>query len=226
MRRVRSLREDMPGRNDNGIICGRQVVKQKKWYSRLWIWSIAYFALGFFNILFAWLGLLDFLIPLVIAAAGGGKWFCNNMCGRGQLFNVLGSSLKISRGKPTPKAISSRAFRLAFLAFFLTMFAAMVFQTYLVASGAESLRQAIKLLWTFRVPWSFAYQPGILPEGLEWIAQFAFGFYSMMLTSTIIGLIFMAAYRPRSWCTFCPMGTMTQEICRLKAGAKKPHDGK
>ena len=27
-------------------------MKTKKWYNYLWIWSIVYFALGFFNILF------------------------------------------------------------------------------------------------------------------------------------------------------------------------------
>ena len=26
----------------------------------------------------------------------------------------------------------------------------------------------------------------------------------------------MALFKPRSWCTFCPLGTMTQAICRLK----------
>ena len=49
----------------------------KKWYDYLWIWSIVYFALGFFNILFAWLGMIDFLVPLVIAIFGGSKAFCN-----------------------------------------------------------------------------------------------------------------------------------------------------
>ena len=31
---------------------------KKKWYDYLWIASLAYLVLGFFNILFAWLGLL------------------------------------------------------------------------------------------------------------------------------------------------------------------------
>ena len=38
-----------------------------------------------------------------------------------------------------------------------------------------------------------------------------------MLTSTIIGLVVMALFQPRTWCSFCPMGTMTQTICKLKA---------
>ena len=30
----------------------------------------------------------------------------------------------------------------------------------------------------------------------------------------------MMLWRPRTWCTFCPMGTMTQIICRLKSGER------
>jgi len=37
-----------------------------------------------------------------------------------------------------------------------------------------------------------------------------------MLTSLLIGLIVMVLYKPRTWCAFCPMGTMTQSICKLK----------
>ena len=39
---------------------------------------------------------------------------------------------------------------------------------------------------------------------------------SLMLTSLLIGLIVMVLYKPRTWCAFCPMGTMTQSICKLK----------
>ncbi|WP_330694079.1 4Fe-4S binding protein [Lacrimispora sp.] len=45
---------------------------------------------------------------------------------------------------------------------------------------------------------------------------FAFGFYSVMLTSTVLGLITMLLFKPRSWCVYCPMGTMTQGICMIK----------
>ncbi len=189
------------------------MAKKKHWYDYLWIWSIVYFALGFFNILFAWLGMIDFLVPIIIAAAGGNKVFCNNFCGRGQLFGVLGKSCKCSLNKPTPRWISSKWFRYGFLVFFLTMFGVMIFQTYLVASGAQSLREVLKLFWTFKVPFQWTYSGNIVPD---WVAQFSFGFYSMMLTSTLIGLIVMVLFKPRTWCAFCPMGTMTQTICKIK----------
>ena len=194
-------------------------MKTKKWHSYLWIWSIVYFSLGFFNILFAWLGMIDFLVPLGFALFGGNKHFCNRYCGRGQLFAKLGGSCKCLRNKPTPKWLSSKWFRYGFLVFFLTMFGVMIFNTYLVAAGAESLKEAIKLFWTFRVPWGWTYTAGFVPD---WIAQFAFGFYSLMLTSTLIGLIVMVLFKPRTWCAFCPMGTMTQMICKIKnKGDKK-----
>ena len=82
--------------------------KKKHWYDYLWIWAILYFALGFFNILFAWFGMIDFLLPLGIAIFGGNKFFCNHLCGRGQLFSKFGGDLKCSRNKPTPRWMSSK----------------------------------------------------------------------------------------------------------------------
>ena len=158
--------------------------KKKHWYDYLWIWAILYFALGFFNILFAWFGMIDFLLPLGIAIFGENKFFCNHLCGRGQLFSKLGGDLKCSRNKPTPRWMSSKWFRYGFLIFFLTMFGNMVFQTYLVGAGSSSLREAIKLFWTFRVPWGWTYTAGTVAD---WVAQFSFGFYSLMLTSLLLG---------------------------------------
>lgn len=190
-----------------------KAIRRFKWYDFLWIWSIVYFALGFFNIMFAWLGMIDFLVPIVIAAVKGDKFFCNKLCGRGQLLHHIGTTCKCSRNKPTPRWMVSKWFRYGFLIFFLAMFGVMVFQTWMVASGAASLKEAVRLLWAFDVPWGWTYRGGVLPD---WVAQFAFGFYSIMLTSTLIGLVVTVLFKPRSWCVFCPMGTMTQLICRLR----------
>lgn len=191
---------------------------KKHWYDYLYIWSVIYFALGFFNILFAWLGMIDFILPVLIAVFGGNKYFCNHLCGRGQLLTKLGTSCKCSRNKPAPRWLSSNWFRYAFLIFFLAMFGNIIFQTYLVAAGAGSLKEVVTLFWTFKLPWNWAYTAGTVAD---WVAQFSFGFYSLMLTSTLIGLIVMIVYKPRTWCTFCPMGTMTQGICKINAKIRK-----
>lgn len=186
--------------------------KNKYWYEYLYIVSLVYLVLGVFNILFAWLGLLCFIIPLLIATFGGGKTYCNKYCGRGQLFHILGDRFNLSRNKPMPKFMVSNWFRYGFLAFFMTMFGIMLFNTYLVFSGYSDMKEVIKILWTWKLPWNWVNTSFVSP----WIAQFAFGFYSMMLTSTILGIATMILYRPRSWCVYCPMGTMTQGISKLK----------
>lgn len=193
--------------------------RKKEWVDYLWIVTPIYLGLGFFNILFAWLGMIFFCLPLLIAIFGGSKRYCNRYCDRGRFLGLLGGKLGLSRNRPTPNWMRSRAFRYGFLVFFFVMFFQMLWTTWLVASGAQDLRQAVTLLWTFRVPWHWAYHGEAVAP---WVAQFAFGFYSVMLTSTLIGLAVMVWYRPRSWCVFCPMGTMTQLICRLRAGKASP----
>jgi hypothetical protein len=188
---------------------------KRRWYDYLWIFSSVYLVLGFFNILFAWMGLLCFFIPLIISVAGSGKKYCNNYCGRGQLFALLGGSFGLSRKKDPPKFLRSKWFRYGFLAFFLVMFIQMLWNTWLVFDGVQDIRQAVTLLWTFRLPWHWAYHGTAISP---WIVQFAFGFYSVMLTSTILGFITMILFKPRSWCVYCPMGTMTQLICKAKSG--------
>lgn len=187
--------------------------QQKKWYDYLWIWTIIYLSLGFFNILFAWLGLICFFIPLIISVAGGGKMYCNKFCGRGQLLSLLGGRFGLSRKANPPAFLRSRWFRYGFLAFFMIMFFQMLWTTYLVFSGTNGMKEIVTLLWTFKVPWNWAYNGGIASD---WIVQFGFGFYSVMLTSTILGIITMVLFKPRSWCVYCPMGTMTQLICQAK----------
>lgn len=187
-------------------------MKKKKWYDYLWIVSASYLILGFFNILFAWIGLLCFFIPLLLALFGGDKLYCNRYCGRGQLFDLLGNKFHLSRKKDIPGFLRSKWFRYGFLIFFFIMFFQMLFNTYLVFQGTNSLKEAVTLLWTFRLPWNWAYHGTAAP----WVAQFAFGFYSVMLTSTVLGLVTMALFKPRSWCVYCPMGTMTQTICKAK----------
>ncbi len=186
--------------------------KEKHLYEYLWILSSLYLILGLFNIFFAWLGLICFIVPLLISIVKGNKGYCNKYCGRGQLLDLLGNKLKLSRNKPMPKFLKSKYFRYGFLIFFLTMFINMLFNTYLVFQGTKTLKEVLTILWTFKLPWNFTDLSYVSP----WIAQFSFGFYSLMLTSTLLGIITMALYKPRSWCVYCPMGTMTQGICIIK----------
>lgn len=185
--------------------------KKKPWYEYLWIVSAVYLILGIFNILFAWFGLICFFTPILISLIKGNKSYCNKYCGRGQLFELIGGNFGLSRKKSPPKFLRSKWFRYGFLLFFMTMFGVMLSSTYFVFSGA-TLKEVVTFLWVFKLPWNHVNTSFVSPG----IAQFAFGFYGVMLTSTALGLITMILFKPRSWCVYCPMGTMTQAICQLK----------
>lgn len=186
---------------------------KKKWYDYIWIFSIIYIILGFFNILFAWVGLLCFFVPLLISGFWGTKSYCNNYCGRGQLFTLLGGRLGFSLKINPPKFLRSKWFRYGFLIFFFAMFFQMLWSTYLVFAGVKNLSQVVTLIWTFKLSWQWANTTTWVSP---WLAQFAFGFYSVMITSTLLGVLMMLIFKPRTWCVYCPMGTMTQLICKAK----------
>lgn len=187
-------------------------MKKKPWTDYFWIFTLLYFILGFFNILFAWLGLICLATPIIISISKGTKAYCNRYCGRGKLLQLLGDKLKLSRNRDIPAFMRSKAFRYGFLTFFMIMFSSMIISTYFVYTQTRELSEVVTLLWTFKVPWHWAYDSTVTP----WVAQFAFGFYSVMSTSTILGLVTMVLYKPRAWCVYCPVGTMTQGICQRK----------
>ena len=211
-----SCRYNLHGRGANivnaNIKTSNKPKKKKKIWEYLWLTTSLYFILGFFNVMFGWLGLVCFLMPILISLFRGNKAYCNQYCGRGQLLDLLGNKLKLSRNKPLPRWLRHPHFRYGFLIFFLAMFSNMCMNTYLVLKGAQSMKQILTLLWTFKMPWHFVDLTHITP----WIAQFAFGFYSLMLTSAILSIVTMVLYKPQGWCVYCPMGTMTQMICKIK----------
>lgn len=48
-----------------------------------------------------------------------------------------------------------------------------------------------------------------------WIVSLAYlvlGFFNILFAW--LGLITMVPFKPKNWCVWCPMGTMTQPICR------------
>lgn len=90
--------------------------KVQHWYDYLWLWPIIYFVLGFFNILFDWLGMIDFMVPVLLALFGGNKLFCNRYCGRGLLLAKLGGEWKWSRNRATQEFWSPNGSASAFYA--------------------------------------------------------------------------------------------------------------
>ena len=119
MCRMWKMCKGMSGQRD--LHFGGVRMKKKHWYDYLWIVSLTYLVLGFFHILFAWLGLLCFFIPLIISVVKGTKGYCNRYCGRGN-YSACWVDVLDSPAKDIPKWMKSKVFRYGFLIFFFIMF--------------------------------------------------------------------------------------------------------
>ena len=72
------------------------VAKKKKWSEYMWIVSATYLILGFFNIMFAWIGLLCFFIPLILSEMSGEAKILIFLRGAA---NILNASFEAGEGE-------------------------------------------------------------------------------------------------------------------------------
>lgn len=68
----------------------------------IFVLTALYLALGFLIFFRLAGGLLCFFIPLIMASTFGTKSYCNKYCGRGQLFELIGNSWKLSPKRDIP----------------------------------------------------------------------------------------------------------------------------
>jgi len=94
------------------------------------------------------------------------------------------------------------------LAYFLFSLFNIISSTVKVGLNKMQTTEAVRILTfipvTKHLPQLFEAE-NILP----WLTQLSYSFYSMMLTTTILGLILAFVYKPRTWCTICPISTVS-----------------
>lgn len=67
----------------------------------------------------------------------------------------------------------------------------------------------LRYLIAFKIPFG-------LPQLFAWdtpnvLLHLGYRFYSMMLTTTTVGLFLGTLYRPRAWCNICPIQNFTKK---------------
>lgn len=93
------------------------------------------------------------------------------------------------------------------LIYFSLNFFMILMSTFMVFMDKREPLDKIRFLIAFQLPWDI---PQLLNIGLisDWAVHFSFRLYSMMFTTTTLGLLLALLYRPRTWCAICPMGTL------------------
>lgn len=148
-----------------------------------WIF-FAYLVLGWFFPVVGWAAIICMLGP-VLTSIWKGRFWCGNVCPRGNLFDRLIS--KYSPHRPIPQFVRTKGFRIFMVCFIFTMF------------GTQ-----------FYFAWG------------DWGAMGRV-FYRIIVLTTIVGLVLAFVYAPRTWCSFCPMGTISNWVAPKQAPLPAPY---
>lgn len=182
--------------------------------SYLFLITISFFLLGFVNIHFSLFGMVCMTLPIVLLLKNRKKTWCQNYCPRASLYTNLGK-LKRSNGHKTPQLFISGNLKWIMLTYFGISLTFIIFSTIAVARGSKLPMEYLRFLLFIPIPFKMPQLFDILTIA-PWLTHLSYRFYSMMMTTTILGLILAMVYKPRTWCTICPIATVSDVILKKK----------
>jgi len=180
----------------------------------LYIITILLFSLGFFNIIFAWLGFICLVLPFILLLINKRKIWCQNYCPRANLFSTLFKSRSLT-GTAGPNWLIRGGAKWVVLAYFVFNLFVLTMSTIMVFKGRREAVESIRFLLAFKLPWDI---PQLLNLGTfpDWAVHLSFRIYSMMFTTTVLGLLLAWVFKPRTWCTICPINTTSDLLLNKK----------
>lgn len=183
----------------------------------LFIITLLYFALGIINIHFALLGFVCMFLPIILLVKNKKKTWCQGYCPRASLYTTCGKCVK-KYSRRTPDFFTKGKMKWIMLSYFLFSLFNIVLSTVRVGMDKMEAVRVIRFLIYLPV---IRNMPQLfdIDNILPWITHLSYSFYSMMFTTTILGLILALTFRPRTWCSICPIATVSGAY--LKANTKK-----
>ncbi|WP_459929594.1 4Fe-4S binding protein [Desulfosporosinus burensis] len=182
------------------------ILMKQIWMRYSYLFTILFFTIGFFNIIFAWIGFFCLIMPFVFVIKDNKRTWCQSNCPRSNLFTRLFA--KIGAHRQPPKWLINGTGKKVMLTYFLLNFLMICLSTLMVFLDIRDPLEKIRFLMAFQLPWNM---PNLLSIGAipDWAVHLGYRVYSMMFTTTIIGLLLSYIYRARTWCAICPMGTLS-----------------
>lgn len=185
---------------------------QRHWKDYLFVATISFFILGLFNIIFAWFGFACLTLPFILLIKNKRKTWCQGYCPRASLFDKLFQS-RNTKGKPAPDWLFRGDAKQAVFIYFIMNLFILAMSTIMVFKGRILPVGHIRFLMAFQIPWDVPQLLSI--SGIpDWAVHLSFRIYSMMFTTTIIGLFLGWIFKPRTWCAICPINTASEFILR------------
>lgn len=148
------------------------------WKKYGFVMFFAFLILGLIDMRFAIGAIICMVAPIIIALIGKGRFWCGNVCPRGNFYdNVV---KKFSKKRNVPKFLKSKYFRVAVIIFMFSVMGTGLYKN-----------------------WGDLYAIGKV-------------FYRLITLTTVVGIALSFVYNHRSWCNFCPMGSIAALIAYLK----------
>lgn len=184
-------------------------------HKSLYIITLFILATIFVNIHLALLGILCMTIPFYLLVRDRKKTWCQGYCPRASLFVAAGKH-KGKRAGRLPRIFTNGGMKRAILIYFGFSMFIITMSTLRVARGG--MAPVLYPRFLIAIPLKSGISPILPLSGIApWITHLAFRLYSMTLTSTVLGFIMGALYRPRTWCSVCPVNTVS-DIYIMKKG--------
>jgi len=172
----------------------------------LFLITLLYFSLGFVSILFGLLAVFCMAIPFILLSRYKKKVWCSTYCPRASLLLLTGTKRKT---RAIGRQFSDGTLKKAMLWYFGLNLLFITGSTIQVGMLNMPSMEFIRLFIVIPlVP-----LPQLIPvEAHPALLHLSYRLYSMMLSSTILGIVLSRLYRQRIWCAICPVGTLSNGL--------------
>lgn len=194
------------------------VKKNKIIFSTL---TILYFVLGFINIYFSFLALACMIIPFILLFKSKKNVWCSGVCPRADYLDLFRFvNFKV---KPPVWLFSEKTKNNLFM-FFCANLMFITLSIFMVSQGRMLPIDKIRLFIAFQLPWDMP-QLWTLSYYSPVLTHLAFHFYSLMLSSALLGTILAVVFKPRTWCVVCPIKTLSTRYIKMTNIIKEEKNG-
>lgn len=147
------------------------------------------------------------VLPLILLVRDKRKTWCQGYCPRASLFIKCGKVTSKYSYKVPIYFIKGNMKWIVLIYFGISLFI-IVMSTVKVAQGSMVPMNYLRFLLAIPLP---KEMPQLLQFNnvAPWITHLSYRFYSMMMTTTFLGFILALIYKPRTWCTICPIATIS-----------------
>jgi len=179
--------------------------------SALFLITILYFITGFINITLAMLALLCMALPFIFVFKDRKQTWCRGVCPRADLLSRIGK--RFGAGNKAPRWLLGAKAKRGVLTYFCMNLMFIMASTYAVSEGIIDPIDKVRFLIVFEFPWSLPQLVQIAAVS-DPLLHLSYRLYSIMFTSTVIGVIMSLFFKPKSWCAVCPVNTMTAGVLK------------